>query len=155
MKAKSMVIPLAVLLLVLASSVAPAEAEGAEKVPIPPTYPWKTYDYPYLRIEGWLIRVYGEEETPQGIKWHLSILVQFDVVDERPEPDEYVGKGRHKFTYNGLRVDGQEDYMEEQNAVVNIPGPDMQGIERRKKILTVIVDGVIKVDVLIDIVEFA
>jgi len=152
MKAKSMVIPLAVLLLVLASSVAPAEAEGAEKVPIV-AYPWIAYGYPYLRIEGWRIREYGEEETPQGIKWHLSILVQFDVIDERT--GEYVGKGRHKFTYNGLRVDGQEDYMEEQNAVVNIPGPDMQGIERRKKILTVIVDGVIKVDVYIDIIEFA
>jgi len=61
MKAKSMVIPLAVLLLVLASSVAPAEA--TEKVPFE-AHPWTDYDYPYLKIVGWLSYIYGEEETP-------------------------------------------------------------------------------------------
>jgi len=80
-------------------------------------------------------------------------MVQFDVIDERT--GEYVGKGRHIKVNNGLRVDGvDEDIKIEENAVVNIPGLDMQGIERRKKIVRVIVDGIIKLDVFIDVITF-
>jgi len=146
MKTKSIVIPLAVLSVVLSFtfSVVPAQAvtekvrkEPFEEVVIPGV----------AKIVGWMSWTYGEKVTPQGIKWHLSGLAQFDVIDLLT--GECVGKGQDTFAQNGLLVDGNEDLKIEENAVVNLLGPGMQGIEYRIKIIFVMQNGDVKVNVYI------
>ena len=144
MKTKLMT-TIAVLLVVLASafSVAPAQAV-TEKVR-------KEYFYEEIvpgemAIEGWMSWTYGETETPQGIRWHISGVAQFDLIDLIT--GAYVSQGASQYTFaqNGLGIDG-EDIKIEENVVVNVPGKDMQGIEYRLKIIFIVQNGDVKVDV--------
>jgi len=146
MKAKSIVIPSAVLLVVLSSafSVAPVVAV-TEKVR---KEPFSMEVIPEIaRIVGWMSSTYGEKETPRGIEWHLCGVAQFDVISI--PTGECVGKGQDTFINHGLLVDGNEDVKMEENAVVNLLGPDMQGIEHRLKIIFVVQNGDVKVNVYI------
>jgi len=147
MKAKSMVIQTAVLLVVLASAFSAAPAQAVtEKVRKEPFY--EEVIPGEMAADGWVSWTYGEKETPKGIKWHWSGVVQFDVI-VLPS-GEVVGKGCATFAQNGL-WDYVGDLKIEENVVVNIPGPGMQGIEYRVKMIFVMQNGDVKVDVYIEI----
>lgn len=99
---------------------------------------------PGYAFEGWVSWIYGEKETPQGIRWHYSRHGHFYVIDL--VTGEYVGKGLHTRAYNGLR-DDDEDIKIEETIVVNRPGRGRQGIEIRVKILLVMQNGEVKVQI--------
>ena len=143
MKLKSTVIPLALLIMVLASAFPVARAETVTKMRFVPVYLVIVPDK--LAIEGWTHITIVSKETPQGIKWHWSQVVQFDVIDLTT--GEYIGKGFHEFMYNGLPG---EDRKEVQNVVSCSPGPELPGISYRLRIVSIMQNGDVKVDVYIE-----
>ncbi len=147
MKLKSTVIPLVLLIFVLASAfpVVQVEAKTVTRWRFSPVYIEIVPDK--LAIEGWVHTTIVSKMLPQGPKEHLNQVVQFDVLDLTTDPPQYIGKGLHIFMNE---ISGSEDQKIVENIVSCSPSPETPGISYRLRVITIIENGNIKVDVYVE-----